>query len=401
MKKLISTLFTWLLSHDEMPYRKQKEFIDSLPEPKSDFQRVYYGERCCHYRRLNLVCLNIIGFLASIVVLMILSVKSVHTEKKDHADLLIINSDNRQGQAYSYNGRLPEDYIANFDKVLTLRLEHFPAFTDGYVNGRALKVWGGMICNRPLSWFTHFRCLINIMAFNKLIRQYSPAAIMNARAEGNYITTINTHLCESYGVEYDCFMHGELMCSSTTAFVRISKMFIWDDHYKDVLEWSRFTASSFESYTPAIYLYEDRKMLRKDNYYFLLYALCGNELDGIEPNLSEKIALLEKFIKAGYKCKIRPHPRWSDYNEIKKLIDGTGISFEDAASISVPESIGEAEYVVGTFSTVLTEAYYLGAKVIIDDISEPELISELEYRKYFLLNKQHLLLSEFITDNNI
>ena len=281
---------------------------------------------------------------------------------------------------------------------MTLRLDHFPTFTDGYVNGKALKIWIGMVRAYPLSWFTHFRCLINIMAFNKLIKQYSPSVIMNTRAEGNYITTIITHLCESYGIEYACFMHGELMCSSTTAFVRLSKMFVWDEHYIKVLNWSRFAASSYVVYKPDIYIYENKELIQSNKKYFLLYALCGNELDGIEPNLYEKIRLLAKLTKAGYRCKIRPHPRWSDCNMINELIEGTDITFEEPRLISVADSIGESEYVAGTFSTVLTEAFYLGAKVIIDDISEPDLISELKYRQYFLLNKEHIVLSELISD---
>ena len=83
---------------------------------------------------------------------------------------------------------------------------------------------------------------------------------------------------------------------------------------------------------------------------------------------------------------------------INELIEGTDITFEEPRLISVADSIGESEYVAGTFSTVLTEAFYLGAKVIIDDISEPDLISELKYRQYFLLNKEHIVLSELISD---
>lgn len=73
---------------------------------------------------------------------------------------------------------------------------------------------------------------------------------------------------------------------------------------------------------------------------------------------------------------------------IVPLFKNTGIIIEQCDQISVEESIMNSENVAGTFSSVLTQAYYFGKQVYIDDISDSQLIDELVERKYFLLSKK-------------
>ena len=97
---------------------------------------------------------------------------------------------------------------------------------------------------------------------------------------------------------------------------------------------------------------------------------------------------------------MRPHPRWSNLEQLKLVFDKMNIEIEQCNIVPVKDSILDSEVVVGTFSSVLTEAYYLGKKVYIDDVSDPALIKELVMKKYFLLGKEVGLLSELL-DNQI
>ena len=107
-----------------------------------------------------------------------------------------------------------------------------------------------------------------------------------------------------------------------------------------------------------------------------------------------KNALL-KLQRKGQKCKVRPHPRFSDLNLIKELFQGE-ILIEDTSKTTIEESL-ECSYLTIAFaSTVLSQAYYSGKIIVIDNISNPKRFNQLREMKYILIDKANMLFSEVV-----
>ena len=59
----------------------------------------------------------------------------------------------------------------------------------------------------------------------------------------------------------------------------------------------------------------------------------------------------------------------------------------ESFDVKTQDSINNSEYIVGTATTVLTEAYYGGKKILIDDVTDKEEYESLKSRKYLMLDK--------------
>ncbi len=74
----------------------------------------------------------------------------------------------------------------------------------------------------------------------------------------------------------------------------------------------------------------------------------------------------------------------TDMEYLKSIFKPENIeSFE----IKTSESIDNSEYIVGVATTVVTEAYYGGKKVLIDDVTDKEEFESLKSRGYLMLKK--------------
>ena len=377
---------------------EQKKIIDSFPEPRDDFDRAYFNYQCNTRGMFPLtrVLLDFSCFFAVLLFVLLFIINRIFYRKKNEKrDAIIICAANRVGQKYSYEGRIPEDLLKEYKNIIELKLDVFPKFTEGVFGINAFKTWLRFFIRHPFSGFINFRCLINIMAVNKLIITYSPKAIIIARAELNNISSIVSCFCELNHIRYINFMHGEMMATMNTAFVRFTNFYIWDKHYIKVLVWGRAPEDQFVVYQPSIYNFHVQKTYAPQ--YDYTYILCGNEYTGIDETIRSVCDILKKLVGYGYKCKVRPHPRWSDIDELNRVFFGTGIDIENPKEINTEKSISDSKYVIGTFSTVLTEAFYMGIKIIIDDLSDPDLLKNLENSMYFLLDKKHELLSNVIS----
>ena len=71
---------------------------------------------------------------------------------------------------------------------------------------------------------------------------------------------------------------------------------------------------------------------------------------------------------------------------------------ENPKEISIKESLSRTKYAVGLATTVLSEAYFEGRTVVIDDISSKEKFDNLERRNFICLRRPHFLLSELMAE---
>ena len=105
---------------------------------------------------------------------------------------------------------------------------------------------------------------------------------------------------------------------------------------------------------------------------------------------------LKELSKKGYKVAVRPHPRFTNMDELSASIVNGEIEVENGKEISIERSILRTKNAISMYSTVLVQAHYNGTNVVIDDLTDPELIENLRSLKYMMLNEKHILLSDLL-----
>ena len=63
--------------------------------------------------------------------------------------------------------------------------------------------------------------------------------------------------------------------------------------------------------------------------------------------------------------------------------------------VNILESISSTQNIVGVYSTVLTQAYFNGLNVILDDMSEKKQYESLKDLEYILIDKVSERLSDY------
>lgn len=374
----------------------RKRFIDSFDEPKNDYERVYFNYLCSiqNDKRFRVAVTNFICTLAIPFFMIIYTLNRFLVDKKNKKEAIIINNANRAGMQYNYAGKVPLSLFREYRNLEEIKLNIFPKFFEGIMGKCPFLIWINFFNKHPFSGFINLRLLLNLMGYNRIIRIYDPKAIVIARAEVNGCSSLITHLCELNNIEYINFMHGEVMTDYKCAFVRFSRFYIWDNYYREIFNWARMLDKQFIVEIPEMYIKKIPDNIVPN--YYLLYVLTGDEKTGVDKNLQEILNVLSILTSKGKKCKIRPHPRWSNYEKTVEIFNNTNIIVEDPRKISCSDSILDCEYVAGTFSSVLTEAYYYNKPIILDDITDKAAFEYMQQNKYFLLTKEHLNFSDFL-----
>ena len=74
---------------------------------------------------------------------------------------------------------------------------------------------------------------------------------------------------------------------------------------------------------------------------------------------------------------------------------------ENTSTVTIEESLECSFLTIALVSTVLSQSYYSGKKIIIDDMSNPKVFSELRDKRYILIDKADMLLSELLEQEDI
>ena len=91
---------------------------------------------------------------------------------------------------------------------------------------------------------------------------------------------------------------------------------------------------------------------------------------------------------------MRPHPRFSNLDFIQKIFKD--IEVENYLEYNLDDSISDTLYIIGLNTTVLSQAYFSGKKVVIDNISMKNNFRDLKEKSYIMINRPHILLSNLI-----
>ena len=359
------------------PVSKQKEYLAHFREPQDDIERSYNQYRC--QMKFNNAALNCaMNFMALPLLL--------YYWKK--ANLLVLQ-EGKVDAIFFADGK-PENIIPNelrtrFSTIdIIEEKKEYLAETDRLF---FRKVWK----HYPLSWQFLLKSLIKIRYYSYEIHRSNPKAIIVCN-EYSFTSSILTAYCTAMGIEHINVMHGEKLYYMRDSFFHFDRCYVWNEFYRDLLCELRAEKSQFRVAVPPSMRFLTSKAVEKEyDYTFYLGAERDEQLQQI-------ISCLNLLKQRGKKVSLRPHPRYSDLNMVRRFcIDG--IIIEDGGSLPIEMSILRTRNAVSGFSTVLNQAYHNGVKIVIDDVSKPEAYKKLEELGYVMLKVEHKLLSQVLEES--
>ena len=376
------------INKEKKSLEQRKQLVDSFPEPADDIDRTAFQYACKFdgARKGKMFLFNAAAFVAIPCLLLLYLINRVRCREKEHHDAVLISERFLSGM--DYQDKLPPQLVEEFGQIHPLDFTKYPELFRGVLDGKTLKYFLKSVLRRPFQCFMHLMCLAHMGGLNRILLEYTPVAVLNYVCEFNMASSMLTAVCENHGCEYICFQHGDYLTDEGRAFVRYSRLYLWDEHYRDLFNWSRSPEEQYRFYRPKMYDLNLPELDHEPEYY-ISYYFSGND-DSAQLILD----VFKKCVAQGKKCKVRPHPRYTDIPYIKKVFEPEGIFVEAPLEMKLEESVANSQCVAALCSTVLTQAYYAGKEVFIDDISNPAFYEDVKKGMHIMTNKPHRLLSE-------
>lgn len=238
-------------------------------------------------------------------------------------------------------------------------------------------------------WHPYFllKNVYKIAKYSALIHQYAPSAII-VHDEFSFTSSIMTMFCEKYNVKHINVQHGEKLLYLRDTFFRFHEFYIWDEHYKNLFIRLKAEPSQFIIERPLAVRFNKEDHYHKEYYADYKYYLAIYD----EQQISSIIRSMEFVEKSGKIVKFRPHPNYSNISLLRKFIPEEKIEYP---SVHILDSVASAANVVGEYSTVLTQAFFNGINVILDDCTYKKRMDVLSDYDYILSSKVKERLSSY------
>ena len=356
------------------PIEKQREYIAHFPEPKDDIQRGYFQYKC--QMKFNKPIITFLVNVASFPLLLLYLFKSGDkgNGSTDNTDTIFIA-----------NG-MPENIIP---EVLRDRVGRIEVVNDKHesLTKEDKKFIRSVWKRYPFSFQFVVKCLLKIRYYSYEIQRVKPKNIIVCN-EYSFTSSVLTKYCEERGIKHINVMHGEKIYYMRDSFFRFHECYVWDEYYKGLLLQMRAEPHQFKvAVPPSLKFPEGETIPKTKQYTYYLGWESGETLKTI-------VKAMDDLRKRGFAVAIRPHPRYTDLNEIRNC--APEIEIEDYKTLTIEQSLKRTENAVSVYSTVLNQAYNNGIGIVIDDVSDRVKIERLAERLYIMLSKPHELLSELL-----
>ncbi len=342
--------------------------------PKNDYERSLAQHRCQVYPfKKEVLSLNFKAFFLTPVIIVALLMKKRVLVKDDFSTIVCYN-------CYNLPVSLPD----------ALRNERIKSFKSAecpyYLTKKDLPFLLRFIFKSFWHPFLVLRVLLKVAKYRAIIDSFKQLETIAITGEFIDTSSVMTQYCHENNIKHFNFMQGDMLGSPRIAFFHFDKCYIWDQHYEDMFMSFGAYPGQFEVYTPQCLQKIDSSIIdKKIDYTYYVGGYPNEDLLTIR-------AALDKLVASGNICEVRPHPHWSDIEEIHRVFDG--ISVQDVRAIGINDSILMTKNVIGLCSTVLLQSYYNDVNVVIDNLTCPDKFKMLEKYQYIMLNKPHELLSE-------
>ena len=249
------------------------------------------------------------------------------------------------------------------------------------------KIWK----RYPFAFYFLFKNMVKIAMYRYETERYKPEAII-VHNEYSFTSSVLTEWCRQNGIRHINFMHGERIYSLRCAFFEYDRCYVWHEYYKQLYCSVGASPEQFIVEVPDALQITLSKWVDKVAYADFKYILAGYSEKELQQIVSVMDALKERYDRT---VKYRPHPRYSDVNLLRKYVKDDEI--EDPKCIPIEKSIANTRCVVGSYSTVLLQAYLSGVHVAMDDVTYNDRCRQLKERGYMLMQGKNVwLLSDLL-----
>ena len=359
------------------PIEKQKTYIAHFQDPKNDLQRSYFQYRC--QMKFNKPGISFLVNLASFPLLLWYLHKSNDSIKdsvEDAQSIFIAN-----GMPCNIIPDVLREKVGIIETVNDKK-ENLTKEDKRYIRALWRKY--------PFSFQFVVKCVLKIRYYSYEIQRVNPENIITCN-EYSFTSSVLTNYCEGKGIKHINVMHGEKIYYMRDSFFRFHECYVWDDYYCKLFLQMRADQSQFRvAVPPSLQFPEDMPVSKTKDYTYYFGWESGEKLKTI---VNAMVALNNQ----GLKVAIRPHPRYTDLNEIRNY--APELEIEDCKSMTIEQSLKRTKNAISVYSTVLNQAYNNDIGIVIDDISDKVKYEKLEERQYIMIYKQHELLSHILADN--
>ena len=352
-------------------FELQKKYLYKQKEPKNNIERSFFQYKAqmklCGWWRKVLVNIGAIPFLV------------FYYFKKSSKKIIVNKAD-----AVFVRDGLPCNVMQE-----SLRKEFFVIEVDAIegnkLTSRDRRYIFKLSLKHPFSWLFLLKTIIKIMRYRWIIDTYNPKALIVCN-EYSFTSSLLTEFCNQNDVELINVMHGEKLFFIRDSFFKFNRCYIWSEFYKELFTELRADSNQFIVEIPPSLKFASVEAEKTVDYTYYLQMQKGEELAKIVETLSA-------ISKRGDRVAVRPHPRYTNLDELKALINDVHIEIESCKEITIENSILRTKNVISLYSTVLLQAYINGVNIVIDDISNKDDYLKLVNLKYVMLNAEHKLLS--------
>lgn len=357
---------------------KQRTFLESIREPSDDIERSYAQYRCQIWLQGR-----ISSWFINLAALPLLAAILLQPAKKETGGSLKPTSATGGILAGSQSllDRVPDELWATYGDIKA-------DDTQGQQLTDQDKMYLRNVLKRhPCSWLFALKCAIKIRQYRQIIDTWAPKAII-ACSEYSFTSSLLTDYLKKNGIKHINVMHGNKLFYIRDSFFRFDECYAWNNDFVNLFLKLRAEPSQFRVSIPkGMKFMQDAKIEQTAD---ITYYLGGEERVQIE-RLS---TYLGELSTQGAKVRIRPHPRYTDQN-LLSLFDAN-ITIENPRDIPLEDSVLSTRYASSLYSTVLIQADLNGIPVIVDDLSDPCRYEKLKQLEFFLLERNHMLLSDFV-----
>lgn len=369
------------------PSRKaQDAYLSKFEVSDNHYENSYNKYKCVcffHYSKTMLFFYNVASALLYLPMYLKLGRTKRNQAGEKINNLLVI----KKGKTIGTDDIFPEELKEQY----TVR-EYFVDYNKIFLDSDAKKILRVARKKHPFSFYYNLVLMIRMATQCSIINENSPSVVCTYVCEREFSDPLLTLYSEQRVVQYYGFMHGDFMYQIDHAFMQFSCYWVWDKHYLKMFKELKCN-QPMRVYTPGKYKpLVEASPLESDYEFFATYYCSGETKASID-----KLKVIFDAMKScGKNAKIRPHPRFSNYEHIKQVLSEYAI--EDCSSCSLKESLESTYCCIAINSTVLSQAYHSGKPVIIDDLTNIVEFGKLKDEEYIMLDKANCYLSELLSN---
>lgn len=358
----------------DIPFENQAAYMSSLGLPKDDIDRSYKQFKCQTFFSPGWI--KVFWFVVSIIAIPAIILLFLWKGRSSSFEKKVDTIAEDKGM----NEIIPEELSRKYN-----------ISNKEWNSGAALSIKDlKYICTHYCKFYQPYfvlKAIMQIALYSERITRYRPERIIT-HSEFSFCSSLLTDYCHHRGVALINVQHGEKLLYIRDSFFHFDECYVWDNHYVRMFLSLNAEPTQFRVAIPPSLRIDSRAHSNPSCYADYKYYLAADDETAIK-SIVDSMSFAKR---EGKTVKYRIHPRYTDLNVLKKYVLESEIEFP--SEVSILDSISNVEYAVGSYTTVLLQAYLSGRNIILDDVTYHNRFEQLKEYGYILAKDDIRRLSE-------